>query len=62
MADVLIATDDDPDTENRLAVLAQLVKDVQRTDDFFVIPAREKAIAFAFDNARPADIVLLAGK
>jgi UDP-N-acetylmuramyl tripeptide synthase len=62
MADVLIATDDDPDTENRLDILAQLVKDIQRTDDFFIIPAREKAIAFAVDSARPSDIVLLAGK
>jgi len=62
MADVLIATDDDPDTENRLDILAQLVKNVQRTQDFFVIPAREKAIAFAVDNAGPGDIVLLAGK
>jgi len=66
-ADITIATDDDPDTENRLAIINQLTKDIQKTDipiweDIFIIPERKLAIKFATEIAKPWDIVMLAGK
>jgi UDP-N-acetylmuramoyl-L-alanyl-D-glutamate--2,6-diaminopimelate ligase len=66
-ADIAIATDDDPDTENRLSILNQLTKRIQQSDatiweDLFIIPERKLAIKFATQIARPWDIVMLAGK
>ena len=66
-ADIAIATDDDPDTENRLAILNELTKDIQNIDiqaweELFIIPERELAIKFATQIAKPWDIVMLAGK
>ena len=66
-ADIAIATDDDPDTENRLSILNELTKNIQNIDikkgeDLFIIPERELAIKFATQIARPWDIAMLAGK
>ncbi len=66
-SDVAIATDDDPDTENRLSILNELTKDIQQKDipiweDMFIIPERKLAIKFAAEIARPWDIVMLAWK
>ncbi|HKL44289.1 MAG TPA: UDP-N-acetylmuramoyl-L-alanyl-D-glutamate--2,6-diaminopimelate ligase [Candidatus Absconditabacterales bacterium] len=66
-ADIAIATDDDPDTENRLTIINELTKDIQKTDipvgeDIFIIPERKLAIKFATEIAKPGDIVMLAGK
>ncbi|HRX64059.1 MAG TPA: cyanophycin synthetase, partial [Candidatus Absconditabacterales bacterium] len=66
-ADIAIATDDDPDTENRLSIINQLTQDIQKSDipigeDIFIIPERKLAIKFATEIARPGDIVMLAGK
>lgn len=61
---MIVATDDDPDTEDRMAILDQLVKDIPRTQEqgLFVIPDREAAIAQVVSLVQPGDIVLLAGK
>ncbi len=66
-ADIAIATDDDPDTENRLTIINELTKDIQKTDipvweDIFIIPERKLAIKFATEIAKPGDIVMLAWK
>lgn len=63
-ADIIVATDDDPDTEDRTAILEQLVKDIPRTQEqgLFVVPDRETAIAHVVTLVQPGDIVLLAGK
>ena len=65
-ADIVIATDDDPDTENRLNIINQLTKDVQIDETtkkkLYVIPERRFAIKFATQIAKPWDIVMLAGK
>ncbi len=66
-SNILVATDDDPDTENRLTILDQLTKDIQKSEipkgqDIFIIPERKFAIKFATQIAKPWDIVLLAGK
>lgn len=61
-ADVIVATDDDPDTEDRLAILDQLVQDISREEWLYIIPDREMAIRFVTEIAEPGDLVLLAGK
>lgn len=66
-ANIAIATDDDPDTENRLSILNQLTQDIQDLNkqegkDLFIIPERELAIKFATKIAKPWDIVMLAWK
>lgn len=65
-SDIVIATDDDPDTENRLAIIRQLIQDIDTNSSenkkLFTIPEREFAIKFATKIARPGDVVMLAGK
>ncbi len=64
-SDILIATDDDPDTENRLSILQQLTSSItgkQLGKEFFIIPERTLAIKFACEIARPGDMVMFAGK
>ena len=65
-ADIVIATDDDPDTENRLNILKQLTQEIQTTDEMkkklYIIPERYLAIKFATQIAKPWDIVMLAWK
>lgn len=63
-ADVMIATDDDADTENRYTILSQLVSEIRRTEgeNFFIIPERIFAIQCAVDMAQPGDTVMIAGK
>ncbi len=64
-SDILIATDDDPDTENRLEILEQLtmnVKNKQLGKNLFIIPERTLAIKFACEIAKEWDVVMFAGK
>lgn len=65
-ADTIIATDDDPDTENRIKILRQLTENIayrERSDkELYIIPEREFAIKFATQIAKPWDIVMLAWK
>ena len=65
-ADVVIATDDDPDSENRLDILKQLTQDIMRDETMkkklHIIPERYLAIKFATQVAKPWDIVMLAWK
>jgi UDP-N-acetylmuramyl tripeptide synthase len=64
-SDILIATDDDPDTENRLKILEQLTMNIKNKTlgkNLFIIPERTLAIKFACEIAQEDDIVMLAGK
>ena len=66
-SDILIATDDDPSSENRLEILDQLTSQIQtklfsQGKELFIIPERLYAIKLARDLAKPWDIVLIAGK
>ena len=64
-SDILIATDDDPDTENRLEILEQLtmnIKNKQQGKNLFIIPERILAIKFACELAQPGDVLMFAGK
>ena len=66
-SDVVIFTDDDPDTENRLSILSQLSKSIQdrwypASKKVFVIPERRYALQFATEIAKKWDIVVSCGK
>ena len=62
-ADVIIFTDDDPDTENRLSILNQLSKTIQEKwysnkKKVFIIPERKYALHFATEIAKKWDVVV----
>jgi len=64
-ADLIIATDDDADTENRFTILKQLTANIKKRTlgkDFFIIPERKLAIKFALESAQAGDVILFAGK
>ena len=64
-SDIVIVTDDDPDTENRLAIIQQVSQNITKKTlgkDFFILPERKLAIKFALESAVPGDIVMCAGK
>ena len=66
-ADVVIFTDDDPDTENRLSILNQLSKTIQEKwysnkKKLFIIPERRYALQFATEIAKKWDVVVSCGK
>ncbi len=66
-ADVVIFTDDDPDTENRLSILNQLSKTIQEKwysskKKIYIIPERKYALHFATEIAKKNDIVVSCGK
>lgn len=64
-SDIVIATDDDPDTENRLAILQQLtsgIKNKTQGKNLFIIPERTLAIKFACEIAQEGDVLMFAGK
>jgi UDP-N-acetylmuramoyl-L-alanyl-D-glutamate--2,6-diaminopimelate ligase len=62
-ADLVIVTSDNPRTEEPMAIIEEIVAGMKeyRTPTQ-VICSREEAIAWALDNARPGDVILLAGK
>lgn len=76
MADVAIATSDNPRTEDPLRILDMILEGIEGTaavrrspaelasgaTGFTVEPDRRAAIALAVNAARPGDVVLIAGK
>jgi UDP-N-acetylmuramoyl-L-alanyl-D-glutamate--2,6-diaminopimelate ligase len=63
---VVVLADDDPRDEDRMSILEAIAVGAveagrRRDQDLFLIPERRDAIRKAFEMARPADIVLLAG-
>jgi UDP-N-acetylmuramoyl-L-alanyl-D-glutamate--2,6-diaminopimelate ligase len=68
MAEVAIATSDNPRTEDPNAIIAEIQTGMDRNTDpaitaeIHIEPDRRKAIALAISLARPGDIVLIAGK
>ncbi|MFZ2150832.1 MAG: UDP-N-acetylmuramoyl-L-alanyl-D-glutamate--2,6-diaminopimelate ligase [Candidatus Absconditicoccaceae bacterium] len=65
-ADVMIATDDDPDTENRMQIINQLTEKIRDQNggekQVLIIPERYLAIKLATQIAKPGDLVMFAGK
>ena len=63
-SDYIIVTDDDPDTEDRLSIIKDIIKWIDRKywDRFWIQPERELAIQLAVEIAWKDDIVLIAWK
>ncbi len=62
-SDFVVLTSDNPRSEDPLAIINDAVVGLQKTGVKYIVEAdRRKAIALAIGEARPGDIVLLAGK
>jgi UDP-N-acetylmuramoyl-L-alanyl-D-glutamate--2,6-diaminopimelate ligase len=62
-SDFVVLTSDNPRSEDPLAIINDAVVGVQRSDTKYAVENdRRKAIVLAIVEARPGDIVLLAGK
>lgn len=63
IADFVIVTSDNPRTENPEAIIAGIREGMMGTKTpSMVIPDRREAIAWAIDNHKPGDIIVLCGK
>jgi UDP-N-acetylmuramoyl-L-alanyl-D-glutamate--2,6-diaminopimelate ligase len=63
LADAVVLTSDNPRSENPGAILAEIEAGVHETGRrALVLPDRGEAIAAALREARPGDVVLIAGK
>jgi len=62
-SDFVIATSDNPRSEDPAAILAEIEPGLQATGIQYIVEVdREAAIRLALEAARPGDVVLLAGK
>jgi UDP-N-acetylmuramoyl-L-alanyl-D-glutamate--2,6-diaminopimelate ligase len=62
-SDFVVLTSDNPRSEDPLAIMNDVLPGLQRTGTPYALePDRRAAIALAIGRARPADIVLIAGK
>lgn len=63
LSDLVVLTSDNPRGEDPLRIINDVVVGLQKSNAKYRIePDREQAIAAAIEEARPGDIVLLAGK
>lgn len=61
-ADRVVITNDNPRREDPTQIIVEIQTGLQRPDRAYVQHDRAAAIRFAIENARPGDVVLLAGK
>jgi UDP-N-acetylmuramoyl-L-alanyl-D-glutamate--2,6-diaminopimelate ligase len=62
-SDLVIATSDNPRTENPLQILAEIETGLKNTNcPYQIIPDRREAIFQAVSKAKPQDVVIIAGK
>jgi UDP-N-acetylmuramoyl-L-alanyl-D-glutamate--2,6-diaminopimelate ligase len=62
-SDFVVLTSDNPRSEDPLAIMNDALLGLQRTRTPYVLePDRRKAIAKALNEAKPGDIILIAGK
>ncbi len=63
LSDFVVLTSDNPRSEDPLAIMNDAMVGLGRHDTPYVAePEREKAIRIAIEQARPGDVVILAGK
>ena len=62
-ADLVVVTSDNPRTEDPNIIISEILEGLRDTEKpFKVLPDRTEAIHWVLDNARPGDVILLAGK
>lgn len=63
MCDLSIVTSDNPDFEDPMSVINDIVKAIEKENGkYYIEPDRRKAIEYALSIAEKGDIILLAGK
>lgn len=62
LADRVVVTSDNPRSEDPLDIINQIVRGMPPDAAFRVEPDRQRAIVLAMREARPGDVVLIAGK
>jgi UDP-N-acetylmuramoyl-L-alanyl-D-glutamate--2,6-diaminopimelate ligase len=62
LADLAVVTSDNPRDENPDSIIAEVVAGAAGSPNVIVEPDRAAAIAAALANARPGDVVVIAGK
>ncbi len=62
LADVVVLTTDNPRSEDPAAIMAAVERGMDHPTDLRIEPDRAAAIALAVADARPGDVVLVAGK
>ncbi len=62
LSDEVIVTSDNSRGESREAIIADILKGIDKEKPYSVIPSRARAISYAVEIARAGDVVLLAGK
>ncbi|MBQ7474677.1 MAG: UDP-N-acetylmuramoyl-L-alanyl-D-glutamate--2,6-diaminopimelate ligase [Clostridia bacterium] len=62
LADLTVVTGDNPRSEDPSEIISEIVKGVDREKPYAVIRDRREAILYALSEAKPGDIVVLAGK
>jgi UDP-N-acetylmuramoyl-L-alanyl-D-glutamate--2,6-diaminopimelate ligase len=63
LSDFVVVTSDNPRSEDPLLIINDILVGVQKCDTpFVVLPDRREAIRKAIGEARPGDVVILAGK
>jgi UDP-N-acetylmuramoyl-L-alanyl-D-glutamate--2,6-diaminopimelate ligase len=63
LSDVVVLSSDNPRSEDPLYIINDALVGLQRTSATALVePDRQRAIELAIDQARPGDVVLLAGK
>jgi UDP-N-acetylmuramoyl-L-alanyl-D-glutamate--2,6-diaminopimelate ligase len=63
VSDLVILTSDNPRTEDPLRIINDVVVGLQKVNaNYRIEPDRETALEMAIDEAKPGDIILLAGK
>ncbi|PJD98215.1 MAG: UDP-N-acetylmuramoyl-L-alanyl-D-glutamate--2,6-diaminopimelate ligase [Parachlamydia sp.] len=61
-SDLSIVTSDNPRSEDPLSIIQEVIQGFGSNDRYHIEPNRYQAIAYAIDNAKPEDIILIAGK
>jgi len=63
LADLTVVTSDNPRDEEPEAIIADILKGVERADgEYVTIPDRREAIKYCIEHAREGDVIVLAGK
>jgi len=63
LSDLTVITSDNPRSEDPAAIMAEIAEGAKQNDNPFVtIENRAEAIAYAIGEAKPGDVVMIAGK
>ena len=62
LSDLTIITSDNSRSEDKSAIISDILKGIDKEKLFVTIPDRKEAIEYAIKNARRGDVIILAGK